>query len=45
MPSLTLIPLLSQLMQDENLLPTAEEEKLRVTVLGKLNGIVRDFIK
>lgn len=34
-----------QLMQQETLLPTAEEETLRVKALGKLNGIVRDFIK
>eukprot|EP00961_Rhodomonas_salina_P142065 1912999-Rhodomonas_salina.3 len=36
---------LMELMEDEKLLPSKEESERRVEVLGKLNGIVRDFIK
>jgi hypothetical protein len=32
-------------MQDEQLLPTDEEERLRVRTLGKLNELVKAFIR
>ena len=34
-----------QVMQDEQLLPTDEEERLRVRTLGKLNELVKAFIR
>jgi hypothetical protein len=32
-------------MQEEQLLPTDEEERLRVKTLGKLNELVRAFVR